>query len=118
MINELLPYEIGISVSYPLPGTGFYEKVKPDLKEKTNWTDSDELALMFHNTYQPSFYKHLHRYVHKIFRKQIAFNQISRIAKKPMAANWEMIRKAISYIYLVPAVFIAKMKLNQLQKSQ
>jgi radical SAM superfamily enzyme YgiQ (UPF0313 family) len=28
MINELLPYEIGISVSYPLPGTGFYEKVK------------------------------------------------------------------------------------------
>ena len=34
MINELLPYEIGISVSYPLPGTGFYEKVKSDLKEK------------------------------------------------------------------------------------
>jgi hypothetical protein len=50
MINELLPYEIGISVSYPLPGTGFYEKVKSDLKEKTNWTDSDELALMFRNS--------------------------------------------------------------------
>ena len=28
MINELLPCEIGISVSYPLPGTLFYEKVK------------------------------------------------------------------------------------------
>ncbi|HLG39233.1 MAG TPA: radical SAM protein, partial [Chitinophagaceae bacterium] len=41
MINELLPYEIGISVSYPLPGTLFYEKVKNELKEKTNWTDSD-----------------------------------------------------------------------------
>src|SRR5207244_4412693 len=27
MINTLLPYEIGISVSYPLPGTVFYEKV-------------------------------------------------------------------------------------------
>jgi radical SAM superfamily enzyme YgiQ (UPF0313 family) len=26
MINELLPYEIGISVSYPLPGTGFMKK--------------------------------------------------------------------------------------------
>jgi anaerobic magnesium-protoporphyrin IX monomethyl ester cyclase len=25
MINELLPFEIGISVSYPLPGTKFYE---------------------------------------------------------------------------------------------
>jgi hypothetical protein len=28
MINELLPFEIGISVSYPLPGTVFFEKVK------------------------------------------------------------------------------------------
>ena len=26
MINELLPYEIGISVSYPLPGTYFMKK--------------------------------------------------------------------------------------------
>ena len=34
MINELLPYEIGISVSYPLPGTVFYEKVKLILKKK------------------------------------------------------------------------------------
>jgi hypothetical protein len=47
MINSLLPYEIGISVSYPLPGTVFYENVKAQLQEKTNWTDSDELALMF-----------------------------------------------------------------------
>jgi radical SAM superfamily enzyme YgiQ (UPF0313 family) len=28
MINELVPHEIGISVSYPLPGTLFYERVK------------------------------------------------------------------------------------------
>ena len=34
MINELLPSEIGISVSYPLPGTVFYEKVKAELKKK------------------------------------------------------------------------------------
>ena len=46
MINSLLPHEIGISVSYPLPGTLFYEKVKTELKEKSNWTDSDEMALM------------------------------------------------------------------------
>ena len=34
MINELLPYEIGISVSYPLPGTVFYEKVKNRTERK------------------------------------------------------------------------------------
>jgi len=34
MINDLLPFEIGISVSYPLPGTSFYERVKADSEEK------------------------------------------------------------------------------------
>lgn len=67
MINELLPHEIGISVSYPLPGTVFFEKVKDQLKSKSNWTDSDELAVMFKNTYSPEFYKRLHRYVHAHF---------------------------------------------------
>ena len=73
MINKLLPYEIGISVSYPLPGTVFYERVKAQLRDKSNWTDSDELALMFRNTYAPAFYKQLHRYVHKSYRKHLAF---------------------------------------------
>ncbi|MGZ5190066.1 MAG: B12-binding domain-containing radical SAM protein [Flavisolibacter sp.] len=118
MICRLLPSEIGVSVSYPLPGTGFYEKVKEQLKQKTNWTDSDELALMFHNTYQPSFYKQLHRYVHKIFRKKIAFQTAVHLVKQPMQANWNIIRKAISYIYLVPTVFLAKIKLNQLEKAK
>jgi anaerobic magnesium-protoporphyrin IX monomethyl ester cyclase len=118
MICRLLPSEIGISVSYPLPGTGFYEKVKEQLKQKTNWTDSDELALMFHNTYRPSFYKQLHRYVHKNFRKHIAFQHAAHLLKKPLQANWDMIRKAISCVYLVPDVFLAKMKLNKLGKIQ
>ncbi|MEM9022427.1 MAG: radical SAM protein, partial [Bacteroidota bacterium] len=51
MVLELMPDDIGISVSYPLPGTGFYEKVKMDLGEKANWTDSDELAMMFRGTF-------------------------------------------------------------------
>lgn len=68
LLEKLVPAEIGISVSYPLPGTRFYENVKTELKEKTNWTDSDELVLMFHNTYKPAFYKQLHTYVHDRFR--------------------------------------------------
>ncbi len=71
LIKETLPDDMGISVSYPLPGTGFYEKVKQDLKTKANWTDSDELALMFKNTYRPEFYKLLHRYVHAIYRTHL-----------------------------------------------
>ena len=76
MINQLLPDDLGISVSYPLPGTVFYERVKADLKEKTNWTDSDELQLMFRNTYPPAFYKLLHRYVHRSHRWHFALRQL------------------------------------------
>jgi len=116
MINELLPYEIGISVSYPLPGTLFYEKVKADLKEKTNWTDSDELALMFRNTYQPAFYKQLHRYVHKTFRTHVALENIKRLVKRSSVTNISL-KKVVSLLYYAPAAFFAKQKLLRLEKA-
>jgi radical SAM superfamily enzyme YgiQ (UPF0313 family) len=115
MINQLLPYEIGISVSYPLPGTPFYEKVKNELKEKTNWTDSDELALMFRNTYQPAFYKQLHRYVHKSYRKHVAIQHLKRLFTKPFAVTSLTFKKAMSFLYYAPAAWIDKQKLNSLE---
>ena len=117
MINKLLPYEIGISVSYPLPGTAFFEKVKNELLEKTNWTDSDELALMFSNTYQPAFYKQLHRYVHKSYRKHIAFENLKKLISHPFKANFITLKKALSGVYYLPATFIDKQKLHQLEKT-
>lgn len=117
MINELLPHEIGISVSYPLPGTAFFEKVKTELKEKTNWTDSDELALMFRNTYQPAFYKQLHRYVHKTYRQHIAIENIKQLFFHPLKSNFRVIKKALSGIYYTPAAFLDKQKLHQLEKA-
>ena len=116
MINALLPYEIGISVSYPLPGTVFYEKVKSQLKEKTNWTDSDEMALMFHNTYHPAFYKQLHRYVHKSYRKHLSFENWRQLFSNPVKSNFTTLKKALSGFYYVPSAFIEKRKLHQLEK--
>jgi len=112
MINELLPHSIGISVSYPLPGTIFYEKVKADLREKTNWSDSDEMALMFRNTYKPAFYKQLYYYVHKNYAKTIALHHIRRMLKHPRSISRFAIRKAASAVYYVPAAFISKLKLD------
>jgi len=116
MINELIPFEIGISVSYPLPGTVFYERVKNDLKEKTNWTDSDELALMFRNTYAPSFYKQLHRYVHKSYRKHLAIQHLKNLFAKPSAITSLTLKKALSFLYYAPAAWIDRQKLNSLEK--
>ncbi len=117
MINELLPFEIGISVSYPLPGTSFYEKVKADLKKKTNWTDSDEMALMFCNTFPPSYYKQLHRYVHQNYHKHLAKNSLDKLISDPMHANFKSLKKALSVCYHAPATFIEKLKLRQLEEA-
>jgi len=116
MINELLPFEIGISVSYPLPGTSFYEKVKADLKKKTNWTDSDEMALMFCNTFPPSYYKQLHRYVHQNYHQHLAKNSLVKLIRNPFGANAKSLRKALSVFYHTPATLIEKLKLRQLEK--
>jgi anaerobic magnesium-protoporphyrin IX monomethyl ester cyclase len=117
MINELLPFEIGISVSYPLPGTVFYERVKTDLKNKTNWTDSDEMALMFSNTFPPSYYKQLHRYVHQNYHQHLAKNSLTELIRQPLKANVRSLKKALSVFYHVPATIIEKMRLKRLEKA-
>lgn len=117
MINELLPFEIGISVSYPLPGTVFYDRVKADLKTKTNWTDSDEMALMFSNTFPPSYYKQLHRYVHQNYHQHLAKKSLAELVKKPFNANARSIKKALSVLYYTPAAMVEKLKLKRLEKA-
>ena len=87
MVLNLMPDEIGISVSYPLPGTKFFENVKDQLKTKSNWADSDELALMFRNTFPPAYYKRLHRYVHKVYRKHVGLKSIKNILLNPFSIN-------------------------------
>jgi anaerobic magnesium-protoporphyrin IX monomethyl ester cyclase len=116
MINELLPFEIGISVSYPLPGTVFFEKVKSQLVNKTNWKDSDELALMFSNTYKPAFYKKLHSYVHKSYRKHLAFEDFKQLIAHPLTLNYSKLKRAMSAFYYLPAAFIDKRKLRHLER--
>jgi radical SAM superfamily enzyme YgiQ (UPF0313 family) len=68
MVRDCSPDEIGISVSYPLPGTPFYDSVRLQLGEKQNWVDSQDLAMMFQGTYTPAFYRILHKVTHKKFR--------------------------------------------------
>ena len=87
MITELLPDNIGVSVSYPLPGTKFYDKVKDDLKLKANWKDSDDLAMMFKGTYNSKYYKKLHRYTHKVYRKSQGLQDLKTLFKNNKETN-------------------------------
>jgi radical SAM superfamily enzyme YgiQ (UPF0313 family) len=77
MVRECAPDDIGISVSYPLPGTKFFERVKLELGEKQNWTDSEDLAMLYHGPFPTEFYRILHGRVHYEFRLWKAFRGFS-----------------------------------------
>ena len=56
LVRLTRPHDVGVSVSYPLPNTRFYEKVQAELGHKRNWTDSDDLCVMFTAEYKDVFY--------------------------------------------------------------
>ena len=113
MLFELMPDDIGISVSYPLPGTGFYEKVKNQLVHKANWTDSDDLDMMYEATFSPEYYKKLHRYVHKKYRYKQGMDELKKLFEQPFHANSKRIKKALSPVYYGPTASIDQLKLKR-----
>jgi radical SAM superfamily enzyme YgiQ (UPF0313 family) len=118
MLADTLPDDIGVSVAYPLPGTAFYEKVKDQMGAKTNWTDSDDLALMFRNNHSPRFYKRLHRLVHKQYRKLQAFESILMLLRRPFTAGKKHYRRALSCLYYIPAAMVEKVKLGRVRSEE
>ncbi len=64
LVRDTRPDDIGVSVSYPLPGTKFFDRVQAQLGEKTNWSDSEDLSMMFQGAYTNEFYRGLHDALH------------------------------------------------------
>ncbi len=72
LLHAARPDEIGVSVSYPLPGTKFYELVKAQLRDKTHWQESNDLEMMFQGTYASDFYRAVRNLLHDQIALQTA----------------------------------------------
>jgi len=59
MVRETRPDDIGVSVSYPLPGTKFHRNVLTQIGPRANWSDSADLAMVFRGAYPSEFYRAL-----------------------------------------------------------
>ena len=116
MVRECLPDDIGISVSYPLPGTKFHERVKSQLGEKTNWQDSDDLAMLYHGPYPQEFYRVLHRRVHREFRMRRAWQAVRRGALRPARWSARLARAAASIPYQWAGMVRAEAKLKEIAR--
>ncbi len=99
MVREMMPDDIGISVSYPLPGTKFYERVKAELGEKTNWVDSNDLAMLYRGPFPQAFYRTLHTVVHREFRMRRALRIVGDALRHPTTLRPSHLKRAASIPY-------------------
>ncbi len=76
MVRDCRPDDIGMSVSYPLPGTRFFTAVQHELGSKQNWQDSEDLAMLYNGPFSTAFYRWLHRVLHREFRAQRAWDEL------------------------------------------
>ena len=88
LIERAAPDDIGVSVSYPLPGTKFYEQVKAQLGAKTHWQDSDDLTMMFRGAYQSDFYRRVRDLLHEQIILQTSHSAAAPAARAALAAKW------------------------------
>lgn len=64
MVRETRPDNVGISVSYPLPGTKFHQIVSAKMGVKANWENSADVSLIFRGAYSTEFYRALADAIH------------------------------------------------------
>ncbi|MBI3733871.1 MAG: B12-binding domain-containing radical SAM protein [Chloroflexi bacterium] len=115
MVREAMPDDIGISVSYPLPGTKFYERVKLELGEKTNWVDSNDLAMLYHGPFPQTFYRTLHTVVHREFRMRRALRAVGAALRHPVTLRPAHLKRAASIPYHWLGLHANRLRLNGIQ---
>jgi radical SAM superfamily enzyme YgiQ (UPF0313 family) len=93
MVREVVPDDIGVSVSYPLPGTRFHDRVREQLGAQHNWIDSDDLAMLYQGPYSTNFYRHLHAVVHAEFRARRAEVDLAAAARHPSSLRPRHVRR-------------------------
>ena len=97
MVRRLRPDEIGVSVSYPLPGTPFHEAVRASLT-RTHWASAMDNEVLFAGAFPQPFYaamRELLRAEHAwlSFRPSLDRRGLRRASALPWhAARWPLHR--------------------------
>lgn len=99
MVRDCLPDEIGISVSYPLPGTRFFDRVRSELGTKHNWTDSADLDTLYRAPFPRDFYRALHRLTHKKLRIWQCQHLVKRHVLSPWRTSFQEMRSVAAGLY-------------------
>jgi anaerobic magnesium-protoporphyrin IX monomethyl ester cyclase len=112
MVRDCEPDDIGMSVSYPLPGTKFHERVKAEFGTKQNWQDSNDLAMLYNGPYATEFYRQLHVTLHREFRTRRALRTLQgKVARK--RSPFRLVATIVKNAVLLP---FERLKLKRLEQ--
>jgi anaerobic magnesium-protoporphyrin IX monomethyl ester cyclase len=117
LTRELEPADIGVSVSYPLPGTQFYERVQQQLGPKQNWIDSSDLSTMYQATYAPDVYRRVHGLVHHEFRARKSAKALTSLLRAPWQTRPHHARRLASWVYNRTALAVTRLRLRPVRSS-
>jgi anaerobic magnesium-protoporphyrin IX monomethyl ester cyclase len=110
LVRDCAPDDIGISVSYPLPGTPFHARVKDQLGIQHNWQDSSDMAMLYRGPFTTAFYRQLHTVVHKEFRARKVWSAL----RHPGRFSPQMLRDIAAMIFHTGTLPLARYRLNRL----
>ncbi len=129
VVRDCRPDDIGMSVSYPLPGTKFFDAVKQQLGSRQNWVDSSDLAMLYQGPFSTQFYRQLHVVLHKEFRSTKALDRTrswdgsqtkeedrKRLSWFAKGTHRNFLRDVSLWIYYRLTLIVARRKLAKLEK--
>jgi radical SAM superfamily enzyme YgiQ (UPF0313 family) len=116
LVREAKPDDIGVSVSYPLPGTKFYRAVEEGLGARRNWVDSGDLAMMFRGPHTTAFYRLLHTMLHREFRLRRAWRELGRALRRPGRLKVQHVRTASASLVHAAPLPLEHMRLERLAR--
>jgi anaerobic magnesium-protoporphyrin IX monomethyl ester cyclase len=117
LVRECRPDDVGVSVSYPLPGTKFHHAVQQELGIKQNWVDSNDLAMLYRGPYTTAFYRTLHTVVHHEFRLRKTLDELAVAVRHPRRLRPAHARRAVSVLAHGLALPVARWRLDRLARA-
>jgi anaerobic magnesium-protoporphyrin IX monomethyl ester cyclase len=107
LLEGARPDDIGVSVSYPLPGTKFHQIVKAQLGGKTRWQDSNDLEMMFHGTYTSDFYRMIRGLLHEQVSLQTGFSELgeNHAAREDAARTARLLERRWRELMMIEAKY-------------
>src|SRR3982074_191549 len=111
MVRDCKPDDIGMSVSYPLPGTKFHETVKQELGDKQHWVDSNDLDMLYHGPFTTDFYRQLPVGLHKEFGMRRGWDGVCRAVRQPTTLKRRHLRRLGAVAFYLATLPLARRRL-------